>query len=128
MKIKQIGAIVLTTPIWWDNYNMASKVRAEVENTINGGVIVYEQALLTSSENIDLASGDGSTGWQTATVKDALLAHVNGSLGINFNITTTDDTVIACRYRHEAGAMAFERVVDALTAEYFTCEIKLAKV
>lgn len=127
MKIKQIDTIVLTNPIWWENYNMASKVRAEVEQTINGGVIVYEQALLPSSENLDLSSGS-DTGWQTDTVKDALLTHVNASLGTTFNVTTTDDTVIACRYRHEAGAMSFERVVDTLDSAYYTCQIKLAKV
>lgn len=127
MKIKQIDTIVLTNPIWWDNYNMASKVRAEVEQTIDGGVIVYEQALLPSSENVDLSSGT-ETGWQTDVVKDSLLTHVNASLGTTFNIITTDDTIIECRYRHEAGAMSFERVIETLDSAYYTCQIKLAKV
>ena len=126
MTVKKIGAITLTYPIWWTDFNNTPSVTAEVQNTINGGVIVWEQAVATNAKNITLSSKE--SGWQTIAVKDAIKALAAASLGTTTTITTTSDEVIAVRFRHENGAVKFERVYDTKLFEYYTAEIYLARV
>ena len=126
MTVKKIGTITLTFPLWWLDFNNAPSVTAEVQSTINGGVIVYEQAVATNAKNITLSSKE--SGWQTIAVKDAIKALAAASLGTTTTITTTADEVIAVRFRHENGAVKFERVYDTKLFEYYTAEINLARV
>lgn len=128
MKVKSIGAITLTNPIWWENYNEPQSILSEKEETITGGVVVWEQARDISGHNINLSSGD--SGWQSTAVKDALRALINGSIGTTTTITLTDDTVVNVRFRHEEnnGAGNFSRVVETALSEYYKCSIYLAKV
>ena len=126
MTVKKIGTITLTFPLWWLDFNNAPSVTAEVQSTINGGVIVYEQAIATNAKNITLSSKE--SGWQTIAVKDAIKALAAASLGTTTTITTTDDEVIAVRFRHENGAVKFERVYDTKLFEYYTAEINLARI
>lgn len=126
MTVKKIGTITLTYPLWWVDFNNAPSVTAEVQSTINGGVIVYEQAVATNAKNITLSSKE--SGWQTIAVKDAIKALAAASLGTTTTITTTADEVINVRFRHENGAVKFERVYDTKLFEYYTAEINLARV
>lgn len=127
MKIKKIGNITLTSTLWWEEYNSTSQIQSEVEQTINGGVIVWEQPYQISSQNITL-SGD-TDGWQTDGVKNQIKALSDASIGLNTTITTIEDEVINVRFRHEVGvACEFERVVGAYECDYFKCKISLAKV
>lgn len=126
MTVKKIGTITLTYPLWWVDFNNAPSVNAEVQSTINGGVIVWEQAVATNAKNITLSSKE--SGWQTIAVKDAIKALAAASLGTTTTITTTADEVIAVRFRHENGAVKFERVYDTKLFEYYTAEINLARI
>lgn len=128
MTVKKIGTITLTYPLWWVDFNASNAVKAEVQETINGGLVVYEQAVATNAKNITLSSKE--SGWQTIAVKDALKALVAGSIGTTTTITTTADEVITVRFRHENtnGAATFERVYDTKLFGYYTTEIHLAKV
>lgn len=129
MTVKKIGEITLTYPLWWLEYNNTPAIKAESQSTINGGVIVWEQAVDITAKNITLASKDRS-GWQTTAIKDLIKALVAGSLGTTTTITTTADEVINVRFRHEnsAGAATFERVVDNKLFDYYTANIYLARV
>lgn len=128
MTVKKIGAITLTYPLWWTDYNNTPSVKAEVQGTISGGVIVWEQAVATNAKNITLASKE--SGWQTTAVKDAIKALAAASLGTTTTITTTADEVINVRFRHENtnGAATFERVYDTRLFDYYTTNIYLARV
>lgn len=128
MTVKKIGTIDLTYPLWWSEYDDTPSVYAEAQGTINGGVIVYEQAVATNAKNITLDSA--SSGWQKIAVKDAIKALVQASLGTTTTITTTDDEVISVRFRHEqeGGAVNFERVYEAKLFEYYNCKIYLARI
>ena len=126
MTVKKIGTITLTYPLWWTDFNNTPSVTAEVQSTINGGVIVWEQEVATNAKNITLSSKEG--GWQTIAVKDAIKALAAASLGTTTTITTTADEVIAVRFRHENGAVKFERVYDTKLFEYYTAEINLARI
>lgn len=128
MTVKKIGTITLTYPLWYNEYDNTPSVNAEVQGTINGGVIVYEQAVATNAKNITLESGAG--GWQKIAIKDAIKALAAASLGTTTTITTTADEVIAVRFRHEqsGGAVNFERVYEAKLFEYYNCKIYLARV
>lgn len=126
MTVKKIGTITLTFPLWWLEYNNTPSVKAEVQETISGGVIVWEQAVATNAKNITLSSKE--SGWQTTAIKDAIKALAAASLGTTTTITTTADEVIAVRFRHENGAVKFERVYDTKLFEYYTAEINLARV
>ena len=112
MKIKKIGNIVLTYPLWWVDYNNVPTIQAETEETIKGGVIVWEQDRDISAYNITLTSE--TDGWQTIAIKDAIKALVSASLGATSTITLTDDTIIAVRFRHEidGGAVSVERITE----------------
>lgn len=128
MTVKKIGTITLTYPLWWVEYDNTPSVNAEVQSTIDGGVIVWEQAVATNAKNITLDSG--TSGWQKIAVKDAIKALVAASIGTTTTITTTADEVIAVRFRHEnsAGTVNFERVYEAKLFEYYNCKIYLARV
>jgi len=128
MTVKKIGTITLTYPLWWVDFNNTPSVNAEVQNTINGGVIVWEQAVATNAKNITLSSKE--SGWQTIAVKDAIKALAAASLGTTTTITTTADEVIAVRFRHENtnGAVSFERVYDTKLFGFYNCNIYLARI
>lgn len=128
MTVKKIGTITLTYPLWWVEYNNTPSVKAEVQETISGGVVVWEQAVSTNAKNITLSSKE--SGWQTIAVKDAIKALAAASLGTTTTITTTADEVITVRFRHENtnGAATFERVVDNKLFDYYTTNIYLARV
>ena len=128
MKIKKLGDITLTFPLWWTNYNDTPEVQAEVEQTITGDVVVWEQARGISGINIDLDSLDD--GWQDIATKDAVKALVISSLGVTTTITDTDDNVINVRFRHEVSdsAVDFERLHDTSEFEYYRCSLFLARV
>ena len=127
MKIKKIGNIELTNTIWWSNYDKHVKIQSEVEETINGGVIVWEQPYKATSEVIVLE--DSQNGWQTKDVKDAIKNLCDNSLGTTTTITTMEGVAIPVRFRHEVGAACeFSRVVGSYACDYYTCKINLAKV
>ena len=126
MLVVKIGDITLTSPLWWTDYNVPSPIIAEAQNTIDGGVIVYEMLAKDDYININLNSMDD--GWQTKAVKDSLVTLLNNSLGLTTTITTIEDDIIAVRFRHENNPMAFTRVVDAYESIYYNVEINLAKI
>jgi hypothetical protein len=125
MKIKKIGNIELTYPLWWVDYNDSKKIKAEVSPTIDGGVIVWEQQQQNNSEFITLDSL--TDGWQTFEVKDDILTLINNSLGTPTTITTIDDEVINVRFRHEVSSK-FVRLVNNYEFKYYNCKIYLARV
>ena len=128
MKIKKIGNITLTEPLWWVNYDDVLGVQAEVEATINGGVLVWEQSRNITSVNMDLSSEDDA--WQTESVKNLLKALIESSIGVTTTVTTTDDVIINVRFRHEVsgGAVKFERIIKTSLSEYYKCNLFLARV
>lgn len=128
MTVKKIGTITLTYPLWYNEYDNTPSVNAEVQGTINGGVIVWEQSVATNAKNITLESG--TSGWQKTAIKDAIKALAAASLGTTTTITTTADEVISVRFRHEnsGGAVNFERVYEAKLFEYYNCKIYLARI
>lgn len=128
MTVKKIGTIDLTYPLWWTEYDNTPSVKAEVQNTISGGVVVWEQAVSTNAKNITLTSKE--SGWQTTAVKDAIKALVAASIGTPTTITTTADEVISVRFRHENsnGAASFERVYETKLFGFYNCNIYLARV
>lgn len=128
MTVKKIGTITLTYPLWWTDRNQAQSVKADVQETISGGTIVWEQAVATNAKNITLSSE--TSGWQTSTVKEALLNLVNGSIGTTTTITTTADEVISVRFRHEnsGGAMKAERVVGNKLFDFYNVNLYLARI
>lgn len=126
MKVKKIGNITLTNPIWWTNYNDYPVVQAETEMSITGNTIVWEQALQTTSINIELSSK--SDGWQTPEVKDALKILVRGSIGTTTTITTVEDVVIHVRFRHEGTPLSSDRIFDTYDSPFYLIVLSLAKV
>jgi len=126
MKVKKIGNIVLTYPLWWTNYNNVTTIQSEVSNTIDGGVVIWKQPYHISSQLIDLSSNED--GWQTTTIKDSLKALI--ALGTTSTITLEDDTVINIRFRDEVngGCVVFERLIKTSLSDYYTCDLFLAKV
>lgn len=127
MTIKKIGNIALDNPIWWENYDNMPTVLSETASTIDGGVIVYEQPFNNLSKNFIIQSLDNS-GWQTIATKEALKTLVENSIGTTSTITTTDDEVINIRFRHEAGAVEFSRVVEAKLSKYYKIKLNVARV
>ena len=124
MKVKKIGDVVLTFPLWWVNYNDNQSHQAEVSSTIDGGVIVWQQPLQITSKLINLSSLNNA--WQTKEVIDNINALV--SLGEVSTITLVDDTVLDVRFRYESNPFKSERAYLAYLAEYYNCEINLARI
>ena len=125
--IKKIGAITLDNPIEWTNYDVAQDVMAESQGTINGGVIVWELAVLNTSKFIDVSSGS-NFGFQTSTTKDSILALVRNSIGTTTTITTYEDEIISVRFRHEDTAIEISDIIGARGSEFFSINIKLARI
>lgn len=126
MKIKKLGNIILTNSLWWMNYDDVTSIQSETSETIDGGVIVWQQARDVSGENITL--GSENDGWQTKAIKDEIKTLI--SSGATSILTLEDDTTMDVRFRHEnnGGAVKFERVVKASLSEYYTCEILLGRI
>lgn len=123
MKVKKIGDVELTFPLWWTNYNNSNVIQATAKDTITGGVVVWQQTKTITGLNIDLSSlGDG---WQDINVKDLLKLLVDS--GNTTTITLADDTVVVVRFRYEDTPSTFKRLVDVSGFEYYSCEIKLAR-
>ncbi len=128
MKIVQIGSVMLDHGMWWDEYNDSCRVEAEAVPNLDGGMIVFEREVRTSSVNVTLKSKQFE--WQKKATVDALKALANNSLGQSFTVTDSDANTFDVRFRHEqrGGAVQFERLVDALKFEWYTGTIYLARV
>ena len=124
MKVKKIGNITLTFPLWWVNYNDDQSHQAEVSSTIDGGVIVWQQPLQTTSKLINLSSLGNA--WQTKEVIDELKLLVG--LGETTVITLVDDSEIAVRFRYEITPFKSESSYLSYLAKYYNCEINLARI
>lgn len=126
MNIKKIGNIELTTSLWWINFDNVETIQTETANTIDGGVIVWEQTRQNSAINIDLDSLTDA--WQTKEVKDLIKALV--ALGETTTITTVNDEEIIVRFRNEErfGAVEFEPILEVQDVDYYNCKIKLARL
>ncbi|MEA1919150.1 MAG: hypothetical protein U9N52_04870 [Campylobacterota bacterium] len=126
MKVKKIGDIELTYNLWWTNYNQNQTVKAEAINTIDGGVVVFEQAVATTAKNISLSSMDD--GWQDMATKDNLVNLVKNSIGTTTTITTTDDEVIDVRFAHERNSITVESLNNVKLSKYYLIKLELARV
>ena len=126
MLVTHIGNIKLTNPLWWTNFNDTKTIDGEAVGTIDGGTLIFEKQMLDTSINIDLASVKNS-GWQDNTTKNAIisLAQVVNSYT---TITLKDSNVINVRFRNEDMPYKFTHVKGTYECDYFTAEIKLAKV
>ncbi len=126
MKVKKIGNVILTTPLWWTNYNNVDTIQAQSKETITGDVIVWQQTRGITGLNITLDSL--KDGWQDTDTKDLLQTLI--ALGTTSTITLTDNTVINVRFRYELanGAVSFKRLVDTSLFDYYECKLELARV
>lgn len=124
MKIKKIGNVTLTNPLWWVNYNTSDIIQASTEDTISGGVIVWQQERTITGRNIDLSSL--ADGWQKIGVVSQLKTLINS--GVGTTITLSDDTIINVRFRYETTAYDFKRLVEASLFDYYSCKINLARI
>ncbi|QOX78722.1 hypothetical protein FY034_07200 [Trichlorobacter lovleyi] len=107
----------------------AGAIRATVKNTLNGGVVVWEEPVAGGSL-IDLKGGV-DFGWLTRSTLLSLVALANVA-GTTATLTLSNGTTKAVRFRNEDGAIEatplIERPNPADTDYYNNVIIRLMEV
>jgi len=125
LKVKQIDTIILSEPLWIEEFDNTINIESEVVRTINGSVLVWERQLNNRTINYTLSNEDS---WQEESVKNLLVAHKLASIGTEFNIVLTDNSTVKVRYRHEVGnAVETDRIIKSNLSSIFRCKIYLAR-
>jgi len=115
VKVTKIGGITLDYGLWWKEIDIASDVTATTEKTLDGSLIVFEQANRISAQNLTLESRDD--GWQKKATAQALINLANGSMGVDINVELSDLSTMQTRFRYEVdgGSVQFEPIYDGAT-------------
>lgn len=126
MRIIQIGDVVLDYGLWWREVDSAVAVTAEIEKTIDGALIVFEQPNRISAQNVTAESRDD--GWQKKVTKDALVTLADNSMGVIIAIQLDNLSTFDVRFAYETkgGAVQFEPLYDG--SSWYKGTIYMAKV
>ena len=125
MMIKQIGSVVLDTPMWWLEANRADGYISEVVATIDGGAVNYMIPRHVSSRVISISAKDGNE-WQTKAILDALISFADAQGDDTFVITDYDDGETIVTFDYSSGAaIEFEHVLGVRVDDMYTGVIHL---
>jgi hypothetical protein len=123
-RAKKIGNITLTRSLYYVDDFAAQRISAVSEETIDGGVVVWEQENKIIRDNVTLDSLENYP-----ILEDELIAHqdmCDNTLGSVFDITLTDNTTVTVRFKHEEGAIDSSPIYEG--ACYYNVTLKFANV
>lgn len=119
-----LGTVTFDRKLYYANEYESTGVSASSQRTIDGGVIVWEQANLDSVKDIILDSGTNYP--ISETNLQEIIALADGSLGQSYTLTFADLTTETVRFKHEANPVEAEPLWEGACDFFVT--IKLAKV
>lgn len=119
-----LGTVTFDRKLYYANEYESTGVSASSQRTIDGGVIVWEQANLDSVKDIILDSGTNYP--ISETNLQEVIALADGSLGQSYTLTFEDLSTETVRFKHEANPVEAEPLWEGACDFFVT--IKLAKV
>jgi hypothetical protein len=120
--IKAFNGTTLSHPLVFENEWHSSKIKQEMDETIGGGVIIYEQERISGTK-IKLINYEG--GFLNKLEVDTI---VGLARTLNKVVTITDDlnNVVNCRFNHlDGGVVATPKNPKS---NYYDIEINLIRV